>query len=174
MTLDIIFSVVPYKVESLFIPTIFYWTNLGSLMLIPASICLKSSFTCYNKIHSIFTKQWMSLRRPWETLAICKRGLEIGNWWSRRPTDHTSRCGPIPKENEVGHITTPNFVVIARHLWLTYLVAHSTQKAHTIRYVGVIWAVFFFLHLLPIWFTQRNLCCINKSMMKHRQGSDVP
>jgi hypothetical protein len=151
MTLDIIFSVVSYKVEGLFIPTIFYWTNLGSLMLIPASICLKSSFTCYHIIHSIFTKQWMSLHRHCETLAICERGLEIGNWWSRRPTDHTSRCGPTPKENKVGHITTPKFVVIDPHLWLTYLVAHSTQTAHNTKVCGC------YLVCFPFSLTSTNL-----------------
>jgi hypothetical protein len=48
----------------------------------------------------------------------------------------------------------------------------------SLRYAGVIWFIFHVLQLLPIRFTQQNLCCINISMMKHLQEpnwkSDFP
>ena len=36
-------------------------------------------------------------------------------------------------------------------------------------YVGIIWFVFHVLQLLSIRFTQQNLCCIRKFMMKYIQ-----
>lgn len=38
--------------------------------------------------------------------------------------------------------------------------------------VGVFEFVFYVLQLLPIRFMQRNLCCICKSMTKHKQNQD--
>ena len=38
-------------------------------------------------------------------------------------------------------------------------------------YVGVIWVVFHVLQLLPLRFTQQNLCCTNKSTIKHHQNT---
>ena len=43
-----------------------------------------------------------------------------------------------------------------------------------LRYEGVMWFVFHVLQLLPIKFTQQNLCCISKSIMKHMQKLDLP
>lgn len=42
----------------------------------------------------------------------------------------------------------------------------------TLRYVGVIWYAFHVSQLQPIRFTQRNLCRISKSVMKHVQNLD--
>ena len=39
--------------------------------------------------------------------------------------------------------------------------------------MGVVQFVFHVLKLLLIVFTQRNLCCISKSTMKHQQYSEI-
>ena len=43
---------------------------------------------------------------------------------------------------------------------------------HKVSHVGDITVCFHVLQLLPIKFTQRNLCCISKSTMKYQ--SDLP
>ena len=53
-----------------------------------------------------------------------------------------------------------------------YGVASYLSWDLSLRYVGVIWFIFNVLRLLSIRFTQPNLCCISKSMMKHEQKSD--
>jgi len=40
-----------------------------------------------------------------------------------------------------------------------------------IGYVGVIQVVFHVLQLLPLRFTQQNLCCTNKSTIKYHQNT---
>ena len=45
---------------------------------------------------------------------------------------------------------------------------HDTTKA----YMDVLWFVFHALQLLSIKFTQQDLFCISKFMMKHKQNLD--
>ena len=40
----------------------------------------------------------------------------------------------------------------------------------SVRYMGVIWFVFHVLQLLPVRFTQMNVCRISKSTMKQLQN----
>ena len=47
-------------------------------------------------------------------------------------------------------------------------VALTTSKVH----VGIIWFVFHVPQLVPLRFTQQNLHCINKSMMKDTKKRD--
>ena len=47
----------------------------------------------------------------------------------------------------------------------------TSDYTKSIQYVGVIWYVFLVHRLLLIKFTSSNMCCINKSMMKHQQKS---
>ena len=46
-----------------------------------------------------------------------------------------------------------------------------SNEVGSMRYVGVIRFVFHVLQLLLIGFTQRNLCCISISTMKHQHKS---
>ena len=55
------------------------------------------------------------------------------------------------------------------HIRLTF---HVGPWRHHLRYVCVIWFDFHVLQLLHIRFTQWNMCCISKCMMKHQQKLD--
>ena len=58
-------------------------------------------------------------------------------------------------------------------IWTPFWVQKRTQLGGTdLRCVGVLQFVFNILQLLSIRFTQRNLCCFSKSMMKHMQKLD--
>ena len=51
-----------------------------------------------------------------------------------------------------------------------WVLSGSFLLMRPLSYVGVIWFVLHVLQLLLVTFTQQNLCCMSKTMMKHMQN----